>query len=216
MSSAQFTLDTAIHLTADFMRDIACGNAHVKVRVKGYWSSDVMTMYIRRTSKLLDKDESWKFEISHSSGGRDTNEVKSDLEAETNFGQALVALAAYGQYLETLVDQFESAHQAYRAEVTAQAAAERAAKDAALAADPALGEDAAKKLVKQIKAVEGAEIVVYRRADADPHLTVMRSENYAGHVHLVSKNGTRWTPKELIERLKDMSTRTKLVIAATA
>jgi hypothetical protein len=68
------------------------GYGAIRTKVEGYWSQDVITLYIDR--RYGSKE--WTVKLSHSSGGRDTKVVECDMEAEMNFAAALNAVAALG------------------------------------------------------------------------------------------------------------------------
>ena len=68
------------------------GCGAIRTKVEGYWSQDVITLYIDR--RYGSKE--WTVKLSHSSGGRDTKVVECDMEAEMNFAAALNAVAALG------------------------------------------------------------------------------------------------------------------------
>jgi hypothetical protein len=96
--------------------------------------------------------------MSHSSGGRLTTPsdnypaeyytaVASDLEAESNFGAALIVLASFGASLSQHFPAMEEAYQAQLIRRQAERDAEQAAKQALIDADAPLGVPAAKKLV---------------------------------------------------------------------
>lgn len=116
------------------------------VKVRGYWSTDSIRLYVRRSYEGV-----WYAELSHSSGGRDTNVVSDDLEAETNFGMALIAIAQEGRAILAQKDVLESNFQRIREEQRASAEAEIKRQEALIAEDTALGEEKASELVKHIK-----------------------------------------------------------------
>ena len=66
----------------------------VPVRVTGYLCRGSITLYVRR-----DCRDGWRVELSHGSGGRDTEDVADDLFAAANFGCALVAASALGSMI---------------------------------------------------------------------------------------------------------------------
>ena len=68
------------------------GYGAIRTKVEGYWSQDVITLYIDR--RYGSKE--WTVKLSHSSGGRDTKVVECDMEAEMNFAVALNVVAALG------------------------------------------------------------------------------------------------------------------------
>lgn len=124
------------------------GRGTVNVKVHGYWSRDSATIYIERKTEWLSTRSHlpydqhpavWSATMSHGSGGRETKEVESDLEAGMNFGAALIALATVGQKILSQHTLLESKYQERRAEeefVRSAAAAELRAK---MEADEALG-----------------------------------------------------------------------------
>lgn len=133
------------------------GSARITAKVNGYWSTDVITIYVERDHRYDSKAE-WRCTMSHSSGGRLTTPsdnypaehytaVASDLEAESNFGAALIVLASFGASLSQHFDAMEEAYQAQRQLNDAKYEAEQAAKQALIDADAPLGLPAAKKLV---------------------------------------------------------------------
>ena len=101
--------------------DIANNSGYLRapVKVKGYWSNDVMTAYIQRQSAwTLDvgTEFSWNASISHSSGGRDTAEVESDLDAALNFAEAMASLALYTkEFLDANITRLEETFMENRA-----------------------------------------------------------------------------------------------------
>jgi hypothetical protein len=130
------------------------GNIRFPVRVFGYWSHDPITVYINRKSSWytdgdVEKREPavWKAEVSHSSGGRDTDKLESDTQAARNFGQAIIHAADLAEEFLSRTEEFEELFQAERAASRARYEAERAAEKAAVEADSALGVDKAKALM---------------------------------------------------------------------
>lgn len=159
------------------------GHGSIRVSVVGYWSGESITAYIDRG---YSDEKSWKFKIGHSSGGRDTKEVASDIEASRNFGAAMIALADVLDSLQNsqTMALLEESYQAQRATDRAEHAAERAAKQAEFEADTPLGEEAAKRLVHQL-VEKGQPISIFRRGEDRPyHASVIIREKtklyYAG------------------------------------
>lgn len=102
------------------------GRARVTVRIDGYWSSDPINLYVERKVDYRDEGKApvWEITMSHSSGGRLASQdgkhyrtedgyvaVADDLEAEANFGAALVAMAEFGRGLRACSAEFELAYQ---------------------------------------------------------------------------------------------------------
>lgn len=143
------------------------GRARVTAKVNGYWSTDVITLYVERANQWSSNDNEpakWVCTMSHSSGGRlkelsdsypaeyyNYTAVANDLDAEMNFGAALISLAQFGREILQHSDFMEETYQIQRAADRAERDAEEAAK-AAIEADLPLGLPAAKKLVAEARA----------------------------------------------------------------
>ena len=84
------------------------GHIRVSFKVRGYWSSDSISVY--GTRRFCDGNK-WEFSISHASGGRDTKEVESDADAAMNFAAALHEAARVMRALELHVPELEAAYQ---------------------------------------------------------------------------------------------------------
>lgn len=112
------------------------GYGTIRTKVRGYWSQDVITLYIER--QFGSKE--WGIRLNHSSGGRDSKEVECDLEAEMNFAEAIKAVAEIG--LDIKNNQIAFLKENYQKRVQddkEKMAAEKAALDAAFAADKEIG-----------------------------------------------------------------------------
>ena len=149
--------------------DIANNSGYLRapVKVKGYWSSDAMTAYIQRENVWKDDYSSltpkWKASISHSSGGRDTAEVESDLDAALNFAEAMASLALYTkEFLDANVDQLEKTFLTTRAlvkkEYEEHAAAQKKAEEDRIAADPQITKDAADELFASVESCKNVQL----------------------------------------------------------
>lgn len=126
----------------------AHGGASLYIKVDGYWSSSSITLYIRRDWR----SHVWSAEVSHSSGGRDTEEEPDNLIASTNFGNALIETAKYGHHIiDNYATTLESYFQEQQSLNTAQREAERTAQAAKVEADTPLTELQAKLLIKIAK-----------------------------------------------------------------
>ncbi len=121
----------------------------VPFRVFGYWSHDPITLYVQR--KWFGKEGTWEAALSHSSGGRDTDQVENDLDAATNFGVAMIIAAGEGKRLAVNVTRYEKLYAEQLAiEREAEAAKQRDV-EAQIASDGILGEVLAKRLMTSIK-----------------------------------------------------------------
>lgn len=127
------------------------GNGYIHVRVRGYWSTDPITITLRRELSFKPGSSSansrWTFSVTHSAGGRDKGAESDDLAAETTFGMALIAAAEHAQQLRKRTPELEAWYVARRAAEAAAAAAEAAARAAAAEADAPLGALAADELI---------------------------------------------------------------------
>ena len=137
------------------------GHGRITAKIQGYWSSDPITLYFDR--RTYGDDQGWRVTMSHSSGGRDTKEVASDMEASRNFAGAMVALADLGETLIAEHSQvMEAAYETERARQKAKYEAEKAAKAAAVEADPAIGLAIATGIVAEM-AVDAASTYAVTR-----------------------------------------------------
>lgn len=176
------------------------GRATVKVGVDGYWSDDLITLYVERRVNWRASDEAdveWLCTMSHSSGGRLTKAddkhypapryraIADDLEAEECFGAALMHAAALGRLILQHKVEMECFYQQRRVELKAEAEAERQAKLAKIEADAPLGPVRAADMMR--KAAEMA--VPYKDTN------IMVWERGFDHAKLLSvsrRASTRW------------------------
>lgn len=194
------------------------GSGRVIVKVHGYWSSDIITLYInRRGSWDVPKGvevTSWQFEMSHSSGGRDANEEPGSLRAEANFARAMLALSEWAQNARCVTfEALEAAYQRQRAEAKAEREAKELAHQQAIDADAdaPLGENLAKGVVAflegQARQAVWREIPyqVFRRGEAHPYTI---SATCKGERVTFRANGNVLSRKALIAELAASSHRT--------
>lgn len=152
------------------------GRGRITAKVAGYWSTDIMTLYISREYGWReDSVPEWKFTMGHSSGGRDEKEVADDLVAEMNFSCAMKQLVEWAQELRGKHAGFlEEAYQRQRAEDKVRRTEEAAAKEAKIAADKPLGENGAKGLVAMLEGKARQQLwaeqiqLVYKRGAETP------------------------------------------------
>lgn len=183
------------------------GRATINVRVAGYWSMDVINLSIERKIDWITMDDSvpvWEARMSHSSGGRLPvpdekhypeplwHAVKDDLEAESNFGAALMAAAQFGR---AIIDNYsvvlEASYQERRLELKAIREAEEREKAERAAADQELGLQAASNLMRracEISPHSSIVISVFERgADQASSMTVSRGNSRV----TIRQHGTR-------------------------
>ena len=180
----------------------------ISCMVKGYWSRDAITIYLRR--EYLGKDEGmWSTSISYGSGGRDSKEVKSDTEAARYFAEALVAMADLADELLTKADVLEANYQRQMNEYKAAEKARQEAEQAKIDADTALGSSKAKDLVMQLLTARNAYAKMFRRGSDTPiSVTVTTREKTLFYI-----SGSRISRNELILKLAESSNRTVMVEA---
>lgn len=124
------------------------GGGSISVRINGYWSRDPITLYITRWRK---ENPLWQITFSHSSGGRDTEQVKDDMVAAINFAAAMSALAVLGKEIR---DQYsgalEAAYQVRRTEILLSEELARTTKAAKIEADKPYGMSRARGIIESM------------------------------------------------------------------
>jgi hypothetical protein len=142
----------------------------INISVVGYWSRDVITVYMNR--QLMS---GWNFSISYSSGGRDPKVEPDDCVAVRNFAEGLVRASLIVEEMRAQEQDLEYYYQQYRDELAKEAAAERAAQQTLIDADPALDAHKVKQIIKTLTE-RGGTFMVYRRAgDNEYPLTAERT-----------------------------------------
>lgn len=124
------------------------GSGNINFQPKGYWSGNTISVYIRRN--CFTAEGGWQANVSHSSGGRDTNEVETDMEAVKYFAEALLAASKCAEEIIAKADELEAAYQLQKSKYHEEYLAERAAKEKRIAEDAPFGEEAARELIMQI------------------------------------------------------------------
>ena len=205
------------------------GSARVTARVAGYWSADVITLYVERRSYWSDAshDALWQVTMSHSSGGRltavdDTHYkaehgyvgVDSDLIAEAYFGQALIGMATWGDELLNYTEALEHWYQVERAERKAAEEVTKAEYQAAKDADIPLGTAAAKMIVDEARRLLSTEhhpsvlIECYERGLETFFNAVASKQQFITWTYA----GQRMSEENIIKQLAGMSHRTDIII----
>lgn len=165
---------TSTHTPIPTAHQIARGDCtSVALKVHGFWSSDSIRVYARI---IYGSVSDFKVEITHASGGRDTNEVGCDIEAEDNFGVALQRAAEIGRQLKAIGPDVLNEYAIYKAELQAESDADKAAQQAAIDADPAMTTDSAKKLVEMIAAGDTARM--FNRGAAESMVSVYKQGRF--------------------------------------
>lgn len=183
------------------------GYGRITCKIHGFWSSDPITLYIDRRN--YGNDKGWHLKMSHSSGGREPNEVACDMQASINFAAAMTQIANIGKSLLSLHGEaLEKFYEDERARLKAEFEAENAALQAKVDADPAIGRTRATGIVAEMIAtltnIHMTERKFYRRGfDA---ITWVRVEKFK-HTRF-KMNGLAISKKELIEEIAKLSRRT--------
>lgn len=187
------------------------GYSSIRIKVRGYWSGDSITVYIERTQPWHIKEgeePKWGAKISHSSGGRDTKEVESDIVAERYFAHALLGAADLAERIleqSTELEKFWLDEQMIRKE---QIRLEKERQQEKFNADPALGLAAAAAMVEQVAIGPNRNIEVFERGAehrrANAGAVVRHKTKFYFNGHTIAK-------KELINTLSCMSVRTHVM-----
>lgn len=208
------TLEAPVYVAPWTLESIAeRGSESIQVHAHGFWS-DCITIYVRHEWNFqvgAGVSFKWAYQVSHSSGGRDSAEVADDLEAEGYFAQALLAAIEVAKQIRAQEPALEALRLARREADRAARAAEEAAEQARIDADPALGEAAAKRLVKQLWAraeLDGEATAAFfvRGRDDVKHAVVVAKAPHSG-VITARFNGTRCGRLDLPAKLAALSTR---------
>lgn len=135
------------------------GNASIKYKVEGFWSNDLITVYI---SRRFGSDK-WHIYDSHASGGTDDKFEGSEWERTRNFGSAMLDAADKIHFWSNNIQLLEEAAAKYDAEMAIRAE-QRAREQEAIRLEleeaeridriinPSMGTEAATKLAAELKA----------------------------------------------------------------
>lgn len=89
-----------------------CGWASIKYSVDGFWSSNIINVYI---SQRFGSGE-WSIYESHSSGGKDDEFNGAEWERTRNFASAMMDAVDKMQFWSNNIEQLEEAQAKYEAE----------------------------------------------------------------------------------------------------
>ena len=155
MAQRNTTPELPVYIAERSIEDI--GRQHgatINVYVHGFWS-DVITIYVRRDWRW-SKDESiehqWKIEVTHSSGGRDTDMVADDVLAHEYFAMGVMAACLEARRIRSHFTELERFALLADEKAQIEREAEKAAEQAAIDADPAMGEEKAAALLAEAAA----------------------------------------------------------------
>ena len=185
------------------------------VKVKGFWSSDSIRVYINR-SMFSDENSAngfssaYKISVSHSSGGRVSKEVADDVEAEQYFGEALIGVAKFvREEIQPRFPMWERMYQEERAAERAEIEAAKKEQQAKVDADTEVGEKEAKVCAYMLRGGVISEVVLFERGNASSQ-TISRSVRPSGQVHFINHLGARFTFNELVTTIS-RSSKSRLV-----
>lgn len=125
----------------------------INYTVDGYWSNDLISTYVSRENVWEQNTSLWKgvwrVSVSHSSGGRDTNAIVNDWEAEANFAKTLADVCTFAKELssQSFTDRLEEAYQIQ----VKKYIKEKEEEEAALAQIPRVSSAAAKLIIDKLK-----------------------------------------------------------------
>ena len=162
------------------------GHMNIEYKVKGFWSSSIITIFIHRNIWASAKDssaraEDYEFKLSVSSGGRDQKEVESDGEAYRYFAEALVDAANLIDVIKANhIKDLEKAYQAYVNELKVRREKAEAARRAAIENDTKVGHKLALLTVERMKLEAKANPYIRSRLEYRP-----RGEDYTRKITAV-------------------------------
>jgi hypothetical protein len=183
----------------DLLTDTS-GWISINVKVEGFWSSNSLTLYVKRRENWRDEGTpaKWEFEISRSSGGRDPKEVEDDLVASTNYAYDMLKLVDFARSLS--VDELEARHQYFVAQWREKDRLEKEAAKEKFDADCVMTEAEAKVAVARLISDENVDSMNVRLRGNDNEIKFSREETCMGRVTL-RMGGTRISRTNLIKEL---------------
>jgi len=189
------------------------GWGSISCRVHGYWSSDSISLIIRRETKYKDGDSTfnWHVSLNHSSGGRDFKVVEQDTDASVNFAAALVAMASLGKSLikQETVQCMELWYQEHIQEMKAQEAQDKIVRLKRYKEDTSYGYYRATDLVEgwHHHTHYGEKFRAYQRGT--DVIVTFRIDKKINKTYWVS--GNRVSKEKFLVQLADCSTRSTSV-----
>lgn len=139
MATLYSTPTFSISTCEELVDEIKTGMIVLRVKVRGFLLDETISGHIRRVRTSLDTFE-WRPSIVTTSGGRDRDEVPSELTAFDYYSQALSGLVTYMSNLDI---DFEQIYQNHLAELQEE-------KQRQIDADPAMTEEQAIELLDTI------------------------------------------------------------------
>jgi len=194
------------------------GHFSLEYKVHGFWSEPVK-IYIRN-ERIYDGEidaRSWEFEVQNSSGGRDLKVEPDNKVAMTNFAHAILDAIELVKELEAQANELTHFLQVEMAERRAQAEIEQAKRQAAMDADPEIGEEGAKQLLIELREAAKLDdkhkvcLVMYQRGS--DYTTTVVAENMGGNSMRYKATGydkSTISRKELMGKIAKSSQRTRI------
>lgn len=181
------------------------------VKIRGYWSIESINVYVSRNMFVDETCETgYTISMSHSSGGRDKNEVADDVEAEQYYGEALIGVAKFvREEIQPRLPMWERMYQEERAAKRAEIEAAKKEQQAKVDADTEVGEKEAKVYAHMLRGGVISEVVLFERGNASSQ-TISRSVRPSGQVHFINHLGARFTFNELVTAISQ-SAKSRLV-----
>lgn len=189
------------------IKEIGSGHSgSIACKVKGYWSSDTIRIYIQRG--MFGSSCDWSTSVSYGSGGRDTKEIVSDTEAARYFAEALIEMCNLADAIMEQKETLEAAYQDYRAECRAEFEREQAEKQAKIEADEAMGMTLARNMLEIMQQRGHCRVKLFARGSDRP------SELYSSRRANVTffLRGNRISKLDALKTLEQSSIRTAIEV----
>lgn len=201
-----FTQDTTV---ADLIAGANTGHVRITFKVHGYWSADSISVYAVRRM-YGEPEKTWAISISHASGGRDTKEVESDIQAAENFGKTMIEAARVARALELHIPELEAAYERGMVQLREHEAKRMAEIQAKIDADAPVGIERAEQITARLVAEaketgKPCSIHLVQRGDIDTY-TQMFKVMYGGR-SVFRINGNPVKRAEFVEFMSKMSAR---------
>lgn len=202
--SRQVDVIAPVRRKGHLIEQVGGGYLDLTFGAEGYWSDSIFRLGVRRS---WDNDGVWEVSLSHSSGGRDKDEVESDIEATKNFVSAYLAVATVAELIESNTDTLEEEYQ--RQEVIAQKRDEQLKREKQLRYDQDLpiGKLDAKHIVEKMISdkKDGEEVKLeFKERGEDYVFSIFPIETWNGSI-VWRMNGTPYSRKEITALIANSS-----------
>lgn len=164
------------------------GNSHsfsIEYKINGFWSTSSLSIYVRIDTDWKTNARKVTYNVSRSSGGRDTEEEPNEIAATRNYAAALMDAASVCEMLAINEDYIIQVYNRKQAEREAEREADKAKAQAKVDAD------------KHIKSYEAVWIADDMKAEAgrDNQSTRkfrMRGQDKTVTIHCMNYGKTRF------------------------